>query len=60
MTARGKVTPPGDPALADADPPGGRRAAAAACAGGIVLAAAALFLGYLRESRQVAAGSDGG
>ena len=60
MTARGKVTPPGDPALADADPPGGRRAAAAACAGGIVLAAAALFLGYLRESRQVAVGSDGG
>ena len=60
MTARGKVTPPGDPALADADPPGGRRAAATAWAGGIVLAAAALFLGYLRESRQVAAGSDGG
>ena len=60
MTARGKVTPPGDPALADADPPGGRRAAAVAWAGGIVLAAAALFLGYLRESRQVPAGSDGG
>ncbi len=59
MTARGKVTPPGDPALAAADPPGGRRAAAAAWAGGIVLAAVALFLGYLRESRQVAAGSDG-
>ena len=61
MTAHGKVTPPGDPALAAADrPAAGRPGAAAAWAGGIVLAAAALFLGYLRESRQVAAGSDGG